>query len=175
MLGIPFLVNLVPKWEKWEVAILPLVLYCFNSAFASISTPLTNTLNALGKVKINTYLMIMWTTLTWILTPFLAIRFGFLGVAYATAIIAVSSIVPVIIVKNLTKFSLSKSVVNNTIAALLMLIVGFGISKFLTSSWLNLILVQLVGVIVFAGSIYIFEGPRLVSDVKGVWNVWRKK
>ncbi|MDO8488367.1 MAG: oligosaccharide flippase family protein, partial [bacterium] len=39
----PDIVRIIPKYSKWEVALLPLALYCFNSAWAAVSTPLTNT------------------------------------------------------------------------------------------------------------------------------------
>ncbi|MEK7154712.1 MAG: oligosaccharide flippase family protein, partial [Patescibacteria group bacterium] len=39
----PLIVQIIPKYSKWEPALLALALYCFNSAWASVSTPLTNT------------------------------------------------------------------------------------------------------------------------------------
>src|SRR3972149_5369149 len=125
----PLAVKIIPRYSKWETALIPLALYCFNSALAAISTPLTSTLNAIGKVKINTYLMIMWTALAWLLTPDLALKFGYLGVAYATAIIALSSVVPVIIVKRYVDFSLKDSFLKPAVATVIMLSVSIFISN----------------------------------------------
>src|SRR3989344_1181710 len=117
----PVLIKIIPRYSKWEAALLPLALFCFNSALAAVSTPPTNTLNAIGHVKINTYLMIMWTALTWGLTPYLAVKYGYVGVAYATAIIALSSIVPVIIVRRLVAFSLTRALAAPTAGVAVML------------------------------------------------------
>ncbi len=158
----PQLVLLIPRYSKWQPALLALVLYCFNSALASISTPLTNTLNALGRVKTNTYLMLMWTALTWILVPYLAHRFGYNGVAYATALIALSSVVPIIIVKRLTHFSLINSVLKPALATLAMILVSWLLIS------LPLILNILISCLTFILIIYLLTGPALLADTKKI-------
>jgi len=154
----PLIVKIIPKYTKWEPALLALALYCFNSAWASVSTPLTNTLNALGKVKINTLLMIMWTVLTWILIPPLAVRLGYNGVAIATAIIAVSSLVPIVIVKRLTHFSLLNSVLKPFIATLAMMVISYLLLP------VNVILNIILSAITFIFVIYLLVGKSLITD-----------
>ncbi len=171
----PTVVKLIPRYGKWEVALLPLTLYCFNSAWAAVSTPLTNTLNALGKVKTNTLLMIMWTVLTWLLTPWLAIKYGYVGVAYATAIIAVSSIVPIIIVKSLTQFSLWSSVVKPFLATLAMMSAAVVVTRVLPISWPDLAVNFVVSGGVFTLVIYLLVGKSLVIDATQLWYAFRKK
>ena len=161
----PQIVKLIPKYSKWEVALLPLTLFCFSSVWAAISTPLTNTLNALGKVKWNTYLMVMWTALTWGLTPLLAIKYGYMGVAYATAIIALSSIVPIIIVKKLTQFSLKSSVGVTTLATIAMMSTCWLISKSINPSFVSLIINIVLSAIVYSGLMLLFSGKKLITDV----------
>lgn len=163
----PIAVKLIPRYSKWEVALLPLALFCFNSALAAISTPLTNTLNALGKVKINTYLMIMWTVLTWVLTPVLAIKYGFVGVAYATAIIALSSFVPVLIVHRLTRFSLLNSFAKPAIATVVMLTA----SVFIKNLFLNIG----VSMSLFIVTIYLLTGNQLLIDIRHFYYALVKK
>ena len=160
----PLVVKLIPNYTKWEVALLPLTLFCFNSALAAISTPLTNTLNALGKVKYNTYLMIMWTTLTWVLTPYLAIKFGFMGVAYATAIIALSSFIPVILVHRLTGFNLSRSFTVPTLAVLVMLPLSYFLSISLSPTLVNLIVNIVASSFVYLVVCLLIVGQTLISD-----------
>lgn len=162
----PVIVKLIPRYEKWEVALLPLVLYCFNSAWAAISTPLTNTLNALGKVKINSYLMIMWTVLTWGLTPLLAIKFGYIGVAYATAIIAISSIVPILIVKKLVGFSLAKSFAKPTLAVTALMLIGLLLVRVLPVTIPNAAIMIVVALAVYILVIFALVGQELISDIQ---------
>jgi len=151
----PQLITLIPRYSKWQPALLALVLYCFNSAWASVSTPLTNTLNALGKVKTNTYLMLMWTALTWILVPYFAYRLGYNGVAYATALIALSSVVPIIIVKRLTHFSLINGVLKPLTATLVM------IAGALLLTPLPLIINMIISLLLFTITVYLLVGPDL--------------
>mgnify|MGYP001581860057 FL=1 len=160
----PLLIKIIPKYTKWEPALLALGLYCFNSAWASVSTPLTSTLNALGKVKINTYLMLMWTALTWGLVPYFASRFGYNGVALATAIIALSSLVPIIIVKRLTHFSLLNSVAKPLISTLIMSSVSYLMTQVLAPTLINLIINIIVSGLVFSLSIYLIARNQLTTD-----------
>jgi len=171
----PSLVKLIPKYSKWEVALVPLTLFCFNSAWAAISTPLTNTLNALGKVKINSYLMVMWTILAWILTPYLAIKYGFIGVAYASAIISFTSVIPVIIIKKLTHFSIYLSITKPFIATCIMLLISYVMSFTLTITLTNLIINIIFSAIVFCLVIYLLVGPSLLTDAKQLLIIFKKK
>ena len=165
----PVLLAVIPRYSKWEVALIPLGLFCFNSALAAISTPLTNALNAIGRVKINTYLMIMWTALTWLLTPYLASRFGYLGVAYATGIIALSSFVPVFIVRHLTGFSLARSLGAPTLGVAVMLPLSLLLSSTLPKTLPNLgfniaasALVYLLVCLTIAGRQLITDGHKIL-------------
>ena len=54
-----------------------------NFAIASVTTPITNAFNAIGRIKLTTKLMLMWTALTWIFYPLLSLRYGYLGTAAA--------------------------------------------------------------------------------------------
>jgi O-antigen/teichoic acid export membrane protein len=160
----PTLIHFIPRYSKWEAAILPLVLLCFNSALAAISTPLTNTLNAIGKVKINTYLMLMWTVLTWVLTPYLAFKYGYLGVAYATAIIALTSFIPVFIVHRLVGFSLYRALSSPTLAVLVMLPLSIFLSIVLPPSFTSLIVTIVASAIVYFTVALLLSGRQLILD-----------
>ncbi len=162
----PMLIKILPKYAKWEVALIALSFYCFNSAWACVSTPLTNVINALGKVKINTYLMIMWTVLTWGLTPFLAIKYGYNGVAYASGIIALSSIVPVIIVKKLINFRLSRSIVPPLAGVLVMICLAFYLTRVLPATIPSMLLIIISSAIVYVAVNLAFLGQSLVADMK---------
>ena len=47
----PILVEIIPKYQKWEPALIPLGLIAVNSVFAAVTTQLTNLLNSIGKIK----------------------------------------------------------------------------------------------------------------------------
>lgn len=154
------LAYLVPKWNKWQPALIPLYLYCFSAILSCFSTPLTNTLYALGKAKIVTYLMIMWLALEWLLKPTLAIRFGYIGVAYAAAIIAFSSFVPFFIAKKIIGFSAIKSLGAVTISTVLMAIVGA------LSYRLGIIPAVALACATYAAGVSLLGGKQLLTEIK---------
>jgi len=151
------LVHFIPKYLKWLPAIIPLYIYLYNSAWASISTSLTNLLNATGHIKSTFKLMLMWTGLTWVTMPILAIKFGYMGVTYAVAIIATSSFVTILLARKYVHFSLSNILKTPIISVGLMaLFLGFTIH--LASSIYLLVAMGLVSAIIFFGTIVLLEG-----------------
>ena len=88
--------------------------------WASISTTITNAFAAIGKIKLNLKLMVMWTALTWILTPILVLKFGYNGAALASALVATSSFVPIIILKKLLPIDIGGNITLNVTSALIM-------------------------------------------------------
>lgn len=155
--------NLIPKYAKWLPAIIPLYLYLYNAAWASISTSLTNLLNATGHIKSTFKLMLMWTGLTWAVMPVLAIKFGYMGVAYATAIIATSSIVTILMAKKTVDFSLSSIIKTPFIATAVMsfylyLAIGF------IASFSMLALVIATSIVIYSLSVFLIEGKVFFTD-----------
>jgi len=112
--------ELIPKYAKWQPAIPSLYFFCINVAFAAISSPLVNTMNAIGKINNTLKLMMMWTVLTWTLTPVAVYMFSFTGVAVASALIAASSYATVWMVKKYVKIEAIDQIWRQGIASLLM-------------------------------------------------------
>ena len=110
----------IPRYQKWLPAIIPLYFYLYNSGWASISTSLTNLLNATGNIKVTFKLMLMWTSLTWLTMPILATKYGFMGAAYATAIIATSSYVTIFLTNKIVKLNFVKILKTSAISSLVM-------------------------------------------------------
>lgn len=101
------LVHLIPRYLKWEPALFSFYLFVLANLFSALSTPLTNVLNAIGKIKTTLKLMVMWTILTWLISPFLVFKMGFNGVALSAFLIAVSTvIIPIVAVKKYIHFDL---------------------------------------------------------------------
>ena len=116
----PDIINLIPKYNKWLPAIVPLYFYAVSAAIAAVTTPLTNAFNAVGKISITTKLMIMWTVLTWIFYPFLSYKFGYLGTSLATVIVGSSSFVVWYIANQVFNINTLKTIIHPLFASLLM-------------------------------------------------------
>ncbi len=162
----PIIIQVIPRYAKWEPAMLTLSLVSINFAFAAASTQLTNLLNAIGKIKITFYLMVMWTALTWILLPFLSTKFGFNGAAFGYAIVGGSSIVAIVVAKRYVKFSVTSAIIKPLMAAGLMGVVLLAIKGLLAPSFYSIGLLSVIGVIVYGALMLAVEGGSLVEDAK---------
>lgn len=164
------LVNLIPRYTKWLPALIPLYIYLYNSAWASISTSLTNLLNATGHIKQTFKLMLMWTGLTWVTMPFLALKFGYLGVSYAVAIIATSSIVTIFMARKYVHFNLI-NILKTPLAATFLMASFLSFMIRFGTSFTALISIGIVSVIIYFGAIIFIEGFSFISNTLNYFKI----
>lgn len=169
----PWFIQLVPKYSKWQPALLALSLYAINTCWSSVSTHLTNLLNAVGKIRWTFYLMIFWTALTWILTPFLAWKYNFTGVALAQAIIGSTSFITIILAKKKVNLSLS-GVWKNLIAAVVLGVVLLVGKAYLPIAWISLFALIFVAGAVYAGMQMLLTKGTVVADAKSLFSSLKK-
>ncbi|MBU2577198.1 oligosaccharide flippase family protein [Patescibacteria group bacterium] len=169
------LVKVIPRYSKWEPAILALYLYAFNSAWATVSTPLTNFLNATGNIKKTFRLMVMWLTLTWALMPVLGLRYGYNGVAVAASIISLSSVVAVIVARKIVKFDLVNPVIKPLAASLLMGVIVYFFNPEMSNLTLSIVFRLLVGGSLYFLFSYLFIGRTLFADINKVYTEFRNR
>jgi O-antigen/teichoic acid export membrane protein len=162
----PVIIQIIPKYEKWTPALIPLALLAVNSIFGAFTTQLTNLLNAIGKIRITFYLMIMWTVLTFLLVPYLASRLGATGAALGYAIVSASSIVAVYLAKRYVNFSLADSVVKPLTAAAAMAAVLLIVRSVLPPNLYSLSILLVVGIAVYFVVIVGMVGKSLLDDAK---------
>lgn len=164
----PYFVHLIPKYQKWEPALFSLVFFGINAGLSAISTPLTNALNAIGYVKTTLYLMIFWTIATWVLTPLAIVFFGFNGVAVASAIISLSVVAVVYLVKRHVAFTILPVITSPFIASVVMGVVVYFLSPFLVHTIALLVVMMLIGIAVYFGMIFLIARKQVIADVKMV-------
>lgn len=164
------LIHIIPKYTKWLPALIPFYFYLYNAAWACLSTSLTNALNAIGKINITFKLMLMWTSLTWMTMPFLAIKFGYLGVAYAAGIIATSSVVTIILARRHLTFSLLSSLRSPLSATLALSVFLFFVRHYVTDLP-RLVVVILLGGLVYFAFILLLEGKHFISKTLAYFKI----
>jgi O-antigen/teichoic acid export membrane protein len=162
----PILVEIIPRYDKWQPALLPLVLISVNTVFAASTTQLTNLLNATGRIKTTFKLMVMWTALTWLFVPYLAIRYSVNGAALGYALVGASSIVAIYIVRRIVKFSLYQSVFSPAIATMAMGAVLVVIRRFVGANLVSVWVLGGAGVISYMLSMYVLAGSSIFKDAK---------
>jgi len=164
-------VALIPKYGKWYPALFSFYLFVLTSLVASFSTPLTNALNAVGKIKITLSLMVFWTVTTWILTLLFIPLVGFAGVALTQTVLSLSIFIVIALVKRVSPFSFVQSLKVPVIASLAQGCVYYLFLGPKPYDLARLVLTGTIGVILYMTIVGIFEKKRIVS----VWMLFREK
>ena len=162
----PYFLEYIPKYQKWEPALLSLTFFAMGAGLSAISTPLTNALNAIGKVKITLSLMIFWTFATWIITPAAILFFGFDGMAIASLVIAFSVVGVIYLVKRYIAFALVKVLLVPCIATVVMGVVIYLLSTFLVTNLVMIFVMIGVGIIIYGGVMFGLAKKQLIADGK---------
>ncbi len=160
------LIDLIPRYEKWEPALVSFYLFTIASAIASLSTPLTNALNALGKIKTTLWLMVLWTTSTWVLTVLLVTLIGFNGVALSLLLITSTLVLVVYLVKQVTPFSFLKSI-RFPVIGVVFQGVFYAVFVQYVHGFILLFTVGTVGIMLYAFIIWMFERKNIASMMEG--------
>lgn len=161
----PILVEIIPKYGKWSPAIFALSVLTITSGLAAITTPLTNTLNAIGKITLTFKLMIMWTILTWMIVPLLALLYGVNGAAIGFTSVGLSSVIALYLVSKYVDINYLQSAGKPLFASILMGVLVFIIRSLLPVSVQQVIGMIIVGLISYFLVIFILE-PKLLSLIK---------
>lgn len=164
---LPSLVSFVVS-SKWQEAVPSFYLFAISALWATISTTLTNTLNAIGEVKKTLKLMVMWTVLTWILTPAAVYYFGFLGIALSSFLISFTSVITIIIVKRILVIRVFNALWLPLLTSLVMSSVVFMLANLFVRSKFSLFLVILFGVIFYIFLISKLTRNKLWQEIKSL-------
>jgi O-antigen/teichoic acid export membrane protein len=156
-----YFIQYFPRYTKWEPAIMSLMFFSLNSIFSSVSTPLTNFLNAIGKVKITLYFMIFWTAATWISTITLVTIYGYNGVGAASFIVSISSVAVVFVSRRYVKFSILKPIIRQLLAALIM-----GLFVFITQSFVVNLAMLFLFIVLSAGIYFLILYLLAYEDIR---------
>lgn len=159
------MVQLIPRYSKWESALPLFYLFCLSSILSSYSTPFMNLLNGLGKVKISFYFMVGWTAFTWILTPLLTKSYGIYGFPITLVILSSSFILVQQQAKKIVPFSFTRNIIPFLISGLTMGLVVFFLRQF-TPSLPFLLIPILSGIIMYMLSLFLIFKINLINEVK---------
>lgn len=159
------LIEIIPRYEKWRPAVLALGLLSFNAAWAAVTTPLTNVLNAIGKITTTLKLMLMWTVLTWVFVPVLTFTKGLNGAALGYVLVGLSSTVAIYLTHRLVKFNIKEAVIKPLLAALGMGVVLVALRSLLSVTAMTVVALIGSGVVTYVLLLYLFVGSSLLVDV----------
>lgn len=160
----PTFITIIPRYQKWEPATASLIFFAINACFAGISSPLTNVLQALGKIKIALYLMIFWTTATWVLTPLALHIFGYNGFAGVAALISLTSAFVIVLAKRYVAFSMRPVIVPLFASFVLGLFLLIGNAVF-TKDIVHVVLLITGGALLYLGVCFLLARNEIIKDI----------
>jgi len=144
------LTELIPRYAKWQPALFSFVLFSLSVAWSAISTPLINSLNAIGRINQTLKLMVMWTTLTWLLTPIFVWKFAFNGVAVAAFVISWTSILSVVLIRRYLPMNVMRNVFAQLVASAAMTIFAVAGLSFWQQSFTYFFLGGALSVVIYS-------------------------
>ena len=162
----PILVHVIPRYNQWIPALVPIIFISINFIFAAATTQLTNLLNAIGKIKITFYLMIMWTVLTWAFVPVLALKFGVVGASIGYSLVGASSVIAIFIAKKYVNFSITDSMIKPAIGSAIMGTVLLIAQRMMPVSLVSMEILAGIGAVIYVVSMVSMVGLGLIEDAK---------
>ncbi len=157
VLTAPILIKIIPKYNKWEGALTALTILSITSALAAVTTPLTNTLNAIGRISLTFKLMIMWTVLTWVFVPILTILYGLNGAATGLTLVGLSSFVAIYLVSKYVDLDYLQIVGKPVLASVIMGVLVVFVKNMLAVSPLQVASMIISGLISYGVVIFFLE------------------
>ncbi|MEK7633515.1 MAG: oligosaccharide flippase family protein [Patescibacteria group bacterium] len=160
------MVQLIPRYSKWESALPLFYLFCLSSLFSSYSTPFMNLLNGVGKVKVTFYFMVGWTIATWILTPILTKFLGTYGFPVTLVILSSSFLLVQRETKKIVPFLFLKNIVPFVFSGLMMGVVVFFLTKFFVFNLPFLLIPVVGGIMTYILSLTLIFKINLIEEVR---------
>lgn len=165
----PYLILTIPGWaNKWEPGLISLIFFSLNAIISSVSAVLVNVLDATGRVKTTLRLMVLWTILTWILTPVFIRIWGYNGVAISSFLVTLTIVITVFLVKKVVSFDLLKSVYQPIIATVIMIVFTYFAADFLVRDLTTLFFVIILGGAIYGSYMYFMAGKSILADVRKI-------
>jgi O-antigen/teichoic acid export membrane protein len=160
------LIKIIPRYLKWQPALIPLFLYCFASVWGALAIFLTTIFNAIGRIKTTFKFMILWTVLTWLLTPFLALKLGFLGVAIGTVLVNLTAVLVIFVIKKQLKLNFTSQVSGPLVASLTMFVLITLLKHYLALNLPAIILMVLLSILIYLGVILLTNKKKIVGEIR---------
>lgn len=159
---------LIPRYHQWQPALFSIYLISLTSVAASFSTPLTNVLSAIGKVRTTLLFMVMWLVLSWVFVLLLVPQIGFNGFALSLFLMSLTALVVMWVTKREVHFSVLQSIKIPFLAVGVQAVIYTLLVPRLPISWVNELGIGLLGLLGYACIIGILEKQRIVFILNGI-------
>jgi PST family polysaccharide transporter len=155
------LINLIPKYNKWEPIVISFYFLCAQAAIAALTNILVNVLDATGRVKTTLGLMILWTIGTWGVTLILISQFGFTGIAIAQFIVSLTIALVIYLVRKLVNFEFIRNVWPPLVATAIMMGAMVTLRNVLPVSFLSVLVTTVSGGIIYLTAVWFIAKQKI--------------
>lgn len=169
------LLKVIPGYfDKWEAALFSFYFFSLSAIFVSVSSPLINLFNAIGKVMTSLKFMVLWTVLTWLLIPTFISIAGYNGIAIAFLMMSLTAVFVVMVAKKYITFSMIK-IYKKTLICLLFMSIYLVLARVIFINIYQSPLLHLVFSVPGAALIYFYSmvrisGKEIFSEVLNLLN-----
>ncbi len=163
------LIEVIPRYNKWQPALPLFYLFCISAFLASYSTPFINLFNALGRVKISLAFMMFWTVANWVFTFYLTKYFGIYGFPVTQVLLSITFVLVVYQAKKFIKFSLIKSIYASIISSMIMGLIILLLDRFIFVSFLSLLLTIILGIVSYFIFLRTLFNINLINKLKEIY------
>ncbi len=154
--------------DKWDLSYISIVFFSLNALISSLSSILINVLDANGQVRTTLQLMLLWTVMTWILTPVLIYFYGYNGVAIASFTITLTILITIYLVRKVVKFNFIKSILKPTIGTVIISIFFLFSGRVFIHSLMDIVYIIILGIVLYLGILYAIARKQLHTDVAAI-------
>lgn len=168
------LIHIIPRYMKWEPALISFYFLAAQSAVAALTNILVNVLDATGRVKTTLGLMVGWIIGTWVLTLIFVMKYGFTGISMAAFVVSLSIIAVIYLVKKVVDFSFFANIWRQAVASVIIGIVSYFVMKNLPLNIFSVLLSCVVGGITYLVLMFLLAKKEIMSSVKLIVSAYRK-
>lgn len=172
--NIKSLILLLPKYGKWEPAIISFYFLCSQAIIAALTNVLVNILDATGRVKTTLVLMVMWIILTWSLAFIFVAKLGFTGISVAQFLVSLTIIVVIFLVRRFVPFDFVTNVVRPLLATGLMVGLMFYFVQTLSVSYLSIVITSLSGGIIYLLAIWLLAKDQIKATLQLILKAYKR-
>lgn len=175
MIVMPIIIEIVPKYKRWEMAVPIFYIFAVSSLLSTYSTPLINLFYALGKAVISLNFMIFWTVSTWLLILLLTPISKLYSYPLTNLILGLTFVIVVYKAKSLLNFNFIKNVTATTLSSLVMGVILLLLKSILSYSFSSLVIITVAGIAIYITTLLLIFKINVVVIIREITSYAKQK
>ena len=162
----PIFIQIIPKYQKWIIAMPAFNYFLISSFLVSLYSPIMSVFNSLGKVKTSVKFMLLWIALNWTMVPLLITVYNYTGVGMAFGFNYLGFILVWYKIRQFTPVDFIRVLSAPVISAIFMFLAVVLVQSMVKDLYLNLALTIIVGILSYSASILFLTKGEFVKEIR---------